>query len=751
MGRTIISPIIASQIGSGAGGGASVGALLRQTGQTDLGLFIKYALADESWHLRGVERETEEAATAATAQYSAGSARLTLTFGASPRFTFSPRGSRTHQPEQINTYTFSHIERPAPGPAVAASYEYGDLVLTATTPGSAGNSWDFGASPGTAAMGAVNATADISMSTGRISIRSPNVAAAAASVEILRSGNNYINVVYNTSGPSGNGFIIRISYNSSGTAGVAAPAVLRDSDNNVIGIEVGGTGVVTLAAIVTALNGVSVGGQLVTATQQGGSGSRTFLDSSVDADFVMSGGTDGGGAATNTGNVRAIRGAARTGSAGETAKYEGSTTAGFLTLSWFEPGTDGNGFTILRRQGSGAGTRAFYEDNGNTYEDLVIHGPSGSTAGSKLEIRNAVNAARDSNNRQLIVATASAGAGQLAGFYPSAGGQDIVRMLAGGTTGTLTNPLLVQYSAGTNVLRITGLPTDTGAELVAAITKHSKFQEGDGTNPGDVWYTRGGSGTSTFTVPALMNQSFRNNFAGGTDATPRSPLRWLINVNSFSTTYQFSLTGIVTGDTVQNAIDAPITWLGTGNRISDLSTIITSKSNDLSTAIPVRLQVAASFTGGKNAATRQLPTVTQTSVRRNTASYQITYHGPSTPSGQRSTLTELKNAWDANFGNGFGHPITTITGSGGSRVSAVPASPSGGSNYVPPGPIELLVRPDDQTNGPNIEVRYHASQDTIAEIFTDTKVNSQGVGVVVVFGTDDSMAPEAPGFTRGLR
>ena len=46
--------------GSGGGGNASFGALIRDASDPSHGLFISWRDADPSWHLRGVEREIAE-------------------------------------------------------------------------------------------------------------------------------------------------------------------------------------------------------------------------------------------------------------------------------------------------------------------------------------------------------------------------------------------------------------------------------------------------------------------------------------------------------------------------------------------------------------------------------------------------------------------------------------------------------------------------------------------------------------------
>ena len=165
----------------------------------------------------------------------------------------------------------------------------------------------------------------------------------------------------------------------------------------------------------------------------------------------------------------------------------------------------------------------------------------------------------------------------------------------------------------------------------------------------------------------------------------------------------------------------------------------------------------APLIGGEDEAARL-----DTQVRLTAASgqYTVLYYGSDSPAAHRSTLTELQAAWDdvrqgnGNSGGGVNSPGTTLTGSGAAKVQgAIPTRPTGGSNYVPPSPIEFLVRGADEADGKNIEVRYHADHDTLQEILDASLVSAQnpdGAKVIAVFGTDLAVAPEEPPVTRRM-
>ena len=74
----------------------------------------------------------------------------------------------------------------------------------------------------------------------------------------------------------------------------------------------------------------------------------------------------------------------------------------------------------------------------------------------------------------------------------------------------------------------------------------------------------------------------------------------------------------------------------------------------------------------------------------------------------------------------------------------IPNNPSGGTNAVPEGLNELLARPEDSRDGPNILVKYDVDDDldTIIEHFEEN--NNGGFTLTKVWGTDGTANPESP-------
>ena len=749
----IVSPVLGSQAGTGGGGGGSVqwGSLLRQDnragdGQAPHGLYISHKDVTPAWGLKSEERTLEDPADRAMAVYTAGTATLTLTFGdnSTDEKLFSPivGGSWTPRtPEQMNTAAFTHTEWPAPDPnPVSATYDYGPLEVTSAKIGVAGNSDWFVALSGRSTSDAVNASARLSgTNNSRLTVNSPPHGTKADG-KYEPSTNVGFRIVAKQGGTHMNGFLVTLKYDASASAGSPTFAYTT-SGGDITGLDIGGNGTTRWSQIVNGINALAAPAKAnfaVTAIL-GGDGSRNISSSSgTIVSFRLSGGTPSIGVGQNSGfsagQVRVIRGGTR-GGGGATAKYEGSTTAGFLTFSWFEPGTDGNGFTILRRAGSGPGVRAFYEDNGNTYEDLVVHGPQGSTAVERIELRNAVNAARDSSNRQLIVATTSSEAiGQLAGFFPATGQDDIVRTLSGGTGSAVTNPLTVTYDSTDNNVRITCLPTDTWADIIAAMIKLPEFQEGTDGASGNVWVSTGAD-TETVLTPSLPNQSFRYNFSGGVDAVAKDTLSV---TDSFPNANPETL---VVQNVYSDTTVAEIIAAYSGSKFT-----LSASTGDTSDTVPGTSVSATRLTGGRDAIPRQAPDVDIFGSADGPVSYRIRYHGSAAAAGQRSTLAELKAAWE-DIGSGLGvSPEFTEAGAQSSRVSAVPTSPSGGDNYIPPSPIEAIVDPD-YGDGPTIIVRYHPDEDSQQDVY-DALAEQGEVDMIIVRGTNMTRSPEEPGTTR---
>ena len=433
------------KVGGGGGGGgsgnANIGALLRQTGETAQGLFISSSKADYDWHMRGVERQLEEAAVPSELTFENQDQDASVVFKA-PVDWIAP-------PETVNAARVRYFRYAAPRSAIAATYDVGAVSIASQQVGSPGNNDRATVAAGTGPVTKRNAHADIegdrgpSTATTAIRVRSPDIGGQnTASALLVLTASKRINVAWNTAGAAGNGFRIRVEYDASVPDATAAPTVDRDASNNVIGITVGVKGTVLHTAISTALNGVSVGGtQLVTATHIGGSGgSRAYpTNGQSDIDVSLDGGSDTGFAAKGT-------------------------IAQSVNVTYYKIGPEGNGFEVSIRHSSaitsgniqlnyevGTQTRSFPPDTVPELDGLLLVVNGSITRAAIAEALNGVIIA----GHQVLTVTAGAGAGLIA-YNNNAGDEDLV--LSGGTSGT---------GAGTNFGRIT-MALAAGAPAVSA-------------------------------------------------------------------------------------------------------------------------------------------------------------------------------------------------------------------------------------------------------------------------------------------
>ena len=412
--------------GSGGGGNGRIGALLRQTGETAQGLFISHPEADYDWHLRGVERQLEEAAVPSRIDWENQDQDATVSLLAPVDWIASP--------ERVNTARVSHTRLTAPRDAIAATYDVGDVSVASQQAGTEGNNDLATIVPGAAAHAKRNAQASIDGDRGpatertHIFVRSPDFGSPqTATAQLLRSGPIYIKVDWNAAGVAGNGFRVRVEREGAVPAGQAAATVDRDGSSNVIGITVGVNGTVSFAAIAAAFNGVSVGGtQLVTAAEIGGqNATRAFIDTSLDDSANLAGGTAQGYRASGT-------------------------IAGSVVVHYYTVGAVGNGFEVLiDRASTTAGqvnVQYVRKDNGQITASLL---PLANLGGIRLVVNGTITRAQIAAALNSVVTdgvqvvTATAGAGSIS-YTNSNNDEDIE--LSGGTTGT---------GAGTNFGEVT--------------------------------------------------------------------------------------------------------------------------------------------------------------------------------------------------------------------------------------------------------------------------------------------------------
>ena len=130
--------------GSGVGGGPSVlGTVLRQTGQTERGLYIQHPQARVTWNLRGLSREAASAAVPATIVFENQDQDATLTWTLPLDWGTVEAGNPNMSPftpEEQDELEITYEAYPnEPRAARAASVELSDLLVTAAMGGVLGN------------------------------------------------------------------------------------------------------------------------------------------------------------------------------------------------------------------------------------------------------------------------------------------------------------------------------------------------------------------------------------------------------------------------------------------------------------------------------------------------------------------------------------------------------------------------------------------------------------------------------------
>ena len=746
--------------GGGGGGSANVGALLQQADNASLGLFISSSRADESWHLRAAERGDAEPSVGSTAVFPGTSAANSLSlafFDASDttlkRFNPLVGNSRQDQPEQVNTYRFNYVEYPDPTPVVLAFYDYGDLKVTTTTTGADGNDDRVQVSIGTAAVPPTNAHADIPLyngtpgvlRAGQIRVTSPDRAqggnyAAPPSYFIL----DRFSFRATERGTAGNAleFQIRSVVDADQTEAETWTAVYTD-DN-------------TLRVTVTFNSGVSTERRTFTsslfvaafnaATDSNGNRPITLIDGfpshpdsvtwrlATGTNAPFSGGTDvsGGGAPTNFGGIELVSSGPRS------AAVQASVTWGNVVLTANAAGAFPNdGKYQAQVVGTNSGGHQFRvtrsDLTGGRHFQILID----SSVGSAPTVAQVIQGLNDADTEDLITASAASGVSDTSVAWTGTGTQSFI----GGADAV--NPLAASWDEDTHTLTITALDSDPASAVITAITALDEF--GTNVGPGYVRLAGGGLNSGVINVDDTVGNTLDYDFAGGTDGAPRTILRVVNRNDSDGDGNLLAITGLISGDTTQDVIDA-----FSGNRFT-----LTSVSGDGTTAFSNPTALAAtSLAGGLDNANRQTPRV-HVSDAGSAIHYTIEYHGQSTKVADRTTLTELKTAWEnipAVDGVQGASPTATLSraAAGADTVGAgVPTAPTGGDDYVPAGEIEALVRPNDEVNGPNIEVRYDPARENIGQIAT--ALNAQGaVNVVEVYGTDNTATPEEPSFVRSM-
>ena len=776
--------------GGGGGGSAVVGALMRQDGEDDKGLFVSHRAARLAWHLQAEGIAAAEAAAAATLAFENQDqdADLNVTL---PLDWVAP-------PETANSHNIVYDRFPAPAAAVKAQYDYGRLNVKAATAGAIGNRYILRTVSGRPATADSNARTDVGAWAGNpgilrrnFRITSPNSvdpAVRASALYRFGSRNNgavLFRVQWHEAGTAGNGFQInaQVHRDNSGTEQTVATYA---ADNRSITVVITGTAArrneYPWAETIAAINAARTaqGNQLVVADVPGGSSTSTnFLNMpSTDgqtqsmtaagnslpnqitlADGAAVGTTaDNTGADTNRGGVRVVTGDPSLSLTGASVDVnvagDGDTPVIIrIVLTGTSRGAAGNNIAVTVRYDGDGQTNSIFARGTADSSELIISINGTAALGTLLTELNRNPIDQSNGDNTTIFATATIQSNTGSSLNVTWGASDATRsyQFSGGTDAG-REPLSAVWDAAEHRLTITAVATDNLGDVFPIIAALDQFQT-DNTGPGYVRLRGSADATNVIRVQTTVGDHYDYAFSNGSDGAARTPLavrEFFLSSFEGQSFYRLDITGALNTDTIQNVIDA----YTAGTKNFELAPASGSGASDTITGNAIN----TSLTGGSNQISRRLPVVTLA----DTGVITIGLHAVDDDTTNNSTLAELRTAWHAvTYTNTEGTSVvlpntaaTVDTTDGGAaadpvRAQSLPTVPTGGRNEVIAGVTEVLVRPEDEVDGPNILLRYDPTDDlqTILEGFT---ANSGGANIQVPYGTDLTASPEAVPFTRSF-
>ena len=750
--------------GSGGGGGnANIGVLLRQAGEDDKGLFIAHSDGDLTWHAQAEERtENDEPAVGASLAFANQDQDAVLNVDLPTDW--------VARPETVNIRDIVYDRRALPTSGAKAEYDYGRLKIQAAIVGAIGNRYRVRVLSGTAARADTNAHADINLWAGTpgivrggsIRVTSPDALGEKATLTYRTS----VTITAGKAGSSGNNISIRenITRNTGLTENFTVVAAREGNRINLTIVMKDFNFRPSAQSIADALNALvdDNGNQFVVATVEPGSfGIAGSISYGQNTDYRFSGGGgDGGGAHTNTGGIKVVAGDPNLPLAGASVDVnvagDGDTPVIVrITLTGTSRGASGNDISVaVEYDGDGGDNSIFARGNAAGDELLISIKGTANLADLLTELlRNPIDQSNGSDS--TIFATASIvqnadsvtqvtwGSTDANRSYTFSGGQD-----AG------NQPLTAVWDESAHLLTITALATHTANEVITAITALDEFNTTSG-QPGFVVLHGAAVGGNVIAVDGTVGNALDYNFAGGVDGAARSTLTLRETFtgrdpNSNQQFYSLEISGVLNTDTVGDVIDA---YAGSQFTLSPASG---SSRADTVTGIALAW---TTLVGGVDAIARAEPVVTLSDTGVITISlYAVD------DSALNTTLFELANAWiratyndteGTNTTFGSSGVLADVTSGGAAtdplRNQALPVRPTGGRNFVAAGPIEILSRPDDEVDGPNILLRFKPSADTIQEVLDGfLAMNNGGFSFTMVYGTDPTAHPEAVPFNRSF-
>ena len=741
--------------GGGTSGGASTGfngGLLRQAGESERGLFLSTKDADLTWHLQGEERSIADGGTAAKLLFANRDkdANLEITL---------PLDGKA-QPETVNRRSLQYTRYPNPVAEVKAYADFQGLRVSSKRTGSEGDDETLTVNPGLPDRAAVQSFARIPFKRGLtpdtgefLQITSPGGGEAASGDSRFQS-NRTIRYTYFQAGENGNGFAVRYRIGKASSGGGSVTAEYDSETQLTITLLFPSTSTglaysVNLSQIVAAVNAARWSGtRLVQASLASADGLVGFVasrnpsagdsltpttPSAARTGLSLSGGVGFTGLGSNIGEVRVSKTGARVAGAKAKATLDVNPDSGTNNI-------------VITAKANGAALNT--TPVGCRFQSVAVPSNSVAIIGQSGRVQLAVNGTV--TLQAIVDKLNSAAAGTFAAqFTASLGtgesGSTQVTWSSGDSATSATasggadavNPLEAVWDNDNHRLVIRAIETDTLLDVRAAITALDEFSDSTVT-------ILNARLTDTIVLPAAIGQFVDYAFGGGSDAQHRSSI-------SFSeSSTALIINGVLAGDTVQQVIDR-------GQSALEFFTLSVKPGSGGTDQFAAFSATSVALANGVDTVARQLPNV----VLRDNGQVRISLHA-ATGAAYNTTLGELEAAFRATTYKklvggrtvGFPHDNAEIKSPGVAtdllNNVELPAQATGGVNPVPESGIEALARPDDEVNGPNILVRYHAGHDTLQAILTAINDAGGDVKATPLYDTDLTIDPEEPPFRRGF-
>ena len=694
------------------------------------GLFVYDEDTDPSWELRLVERQREEAANRAgfTIEGANDSSLRVLLGDADDQRNVLTLDGTEYLPETVNQGRVVDSQATDNWTPRDATLDYNDVVeFRAVTAGADGNNLTVRMLEGTPAVEAVTALGAVASlvdgGTRLVEVDWPESLGADANGRQVQVGapRNIAGVQATAAiyGPTFNDRIGTATWYLPGSAingirvGTIGTGLSTQADNTAVGsaagtldnilfINVRIAGTVSYQDVIDAFNAIRVSGtQILTATLDNGIDGTTTFDPTQNLGADFAGGVDG--------TADEVSG---------TAYW--SRAVGLLYLASDGTVTAAQAVTAINAARTGATASVDTEATNNNIRFTAVQ--SGALG----------------NGIQIVISRGS-------GYTVSVSGRVI----------TVTYPN-VASSSGTLIDTING-NTDAAALITASAIDSTvnfnsnryvgTFTTAGGADGFDGMAALVAQGVSGTVVP---NQTVTA--SGGVTAAPAQPRTPLtVRERTVSGNQQLLITGILPNVDTVGIVRAAYTDTTKAFEIIALGAnqdyVITTSSGANTVLLNTNL------TGGRDMGTRPQLAFTILFAGGQVRVNLLNLIGSNYDSSLQTTLAQVKTALEA-LNNVSGQIEFVETGDQSNPIATpYPTELTGGANYVPPSSIEFLKRGEDEVDGKNIEVRYHADVDTLENLLDaalDSGRNPDGVEVIVIAGTEIDASPQATGVEKPM-